>query len=428
MKLTKTIVDSALAKEKDYLLWDADIKGFGLKVTKSGAKSYVFQYRTAEGKTRRYTIGKVSHLLTAEQARSKARELYSRTFAGDDPMQGKIDRKAAFTVNELLDDYLASTRFKDKAASTQYVDKGRIERHVRPLLGSAIADKLTASDVRAFQDAVTAGKTASTTKTKARGKAIVTGGRGTADKAVLILRAAYSWAISEERLTNNPCAKVEVLPPGKRTAIMESTDHYASFFKTLATMEEQLRIRPAAADALRFLALTGARRGEVVNMKWDYVNLRSGVVSIPANQHKTGRRTNEAKVIALSAGAREIIARQPDGNPDEFVFRPAKGTAEGIALSRIWITVREEAKLPADLTLHGLRHSVGSHLAMAGTSAAELMATLGHKQVSTTMRYIHFAEEARSTLAERAASVAMAGMAEASGKPKAEVLPIKRGK
>lgn len=88
--------------------------------------------------------------------------------------------------------------------------------------------------------------------------------------------------------------------------------------------------------------------------------------------------------------------------------------------------VRKEANFPDNLGLHGLRHSLASHLAMAGASAVELMEAMGHKQVSTTQRYIHFAERARTTLAERAASMAMAGMNEANGKQKAEVLPIKK--
>ena len=86
-----------------------------------------------------------------------------------------------------------------------------------------------------------------------------------------------------------------------------------------------------------------------------------------------------------------------------------KGTGT-LSLGPAWPAVRTDAKLPPDLGLHGLRHSIGSQLAMAGASNVELMEALGHKQVSTTLRYIHFAEQARSTLAERAASVAMAGL------------------
>jgi site-specific recombinase XerD len=92
------------------------------------------------------------------------------------------------------------------------------------------------------------------------------------------------------------------------------------------------------------------------------------------------------------------------------VFSPAKGDG-ALALSRVWRVVREEADLHEGIGLHGLRHSVASHLAMGGASAAEIMQSMGHRQLSTVQRYIHFAEDAQSLLAERAAKVAVAGMA-----------------
>ena len=125
--------------------------------------------------------------------------------------------------------------------------------------------------------------------------------------------------------------------------------------------------------------------------------------------------------------AQAIIARQPAGEPTDFVFKPAKGIG-ALSLARPWEQVRKEANLPAGLGLHGLRHSLASHLAMAGASSSELMEAMGHRQMSTTQRYIHFAERSRSTLAERGAVMAMAGLAEAEGKPKAEVVPMAKPK
>ncbi|MBK9026748.1 MAG: tyrosine-type recombinase/integrase [Propionivibrio sp.] len=88
----------------------------------------------------------------------------------------------------------------------------------------------------------------------------------------------------------------------------------------------------------------------------------------------------------------------------------------------------EKRQVRPHWALHGLRHSLASHLAMDGASSAELMESLGHKQVSTTMRYIHFAEKSKSTLAERAAATALAGLAESLGKPKADIVPMKKTK
>ena len=98
------------------------------------------------------------------------------------------------TVGELLDLYVASERFASNAASTQAVDKGRITRHLLPLLGNEFADNLTAQQVAKAHRAIKEGKTAARVKTKARGLAKVTGGEGAANKCVLLLSSAYNWA------------------------------------------------------------------------------------------------------------------------------------------------------------------------------------------------------------------------------------------
>lgn len=417
-EITKSAADSALPTDKMWILWDSNTSGFGMSIFPSGVKSFLFQYRTAEGRTRRITIGKFSETLTADQARKRAKEYYRIVLNGDDPLGEKQARRKAITVNELLNLYLASPSFAQKAASTQAIDRGRIDRHLRPLLGTTHADRLKADAIRRAQSAIAEGQTARNVKTGSRGLARVTGGQGTADKAVLALRAAYSWAVSENLLDDNPAKDVKVAQPGQRETIMEGTDAYADLFRTLSKMENEHRIRPPVADAIRFIALTGARRNEAASLLWSYVDLRAGQVTIPATAHKTGARTGKPRIISLPAEAQAIIARQPDGDPTDYVFRPAKGLGP-LALAKPWQQVRAEANLPDNLGLHGLRHSLASHLAMAGASSVELMEVLGHKQISTTQRYIHFAEKSRSTLAERAASMAMSGMADAEGKERA---------
>lgn len=424
-KLTKTEVDNLKPLAKDYFAWADDPKGFGVKVFTSGVKSFVFQYRTKEGISRRYTIGKLSDTLTVEQARKVAKDLYRDVLSGLDPMGHKQARREAMTVTQLCQRYMESPTFADKAESTKGVDRGRIERHVLPLIGNQFADMLTTDQVKRMKADITEGKTAGNFKTKARGLAKVTGGAGTANKAVLVLRAAYTWAIGENLLSANPAASVDIEQSGKRDTIMEDSKAYASLFSTLDKMENELRIRRPAADALRLIALTGMRRGEVTGLKWRHVDLQRGQIKFPPREHKTGKKTGDPKTILLPPQGVQIIHRQPDGKPEEFVFKSTKEGAQ-ITLTRDWHKVRAEAKLPESMVLHELRHSIGSHLAMSGASAVELMQALGHKQISTTQRYIHFAQEARSSLAERAAAMATAGMAEAQGKEKAEVLPMKK--
>lgn len=424
-KLTKTTVEREQPSDKERFLWDTELKGFGLKVFPSGAKSFVFQYRTAEGQTKRLTIGKLSDSLTTEQARKLARDFAFDVHAGGDPQGVKKARRESLTVNDLLDEYLSSPAFASKAESTKAVDRGRIDRHVRPLLGKEFADKLTPDDVKRAHKAVTEGKTAAKVKTKARGLARVSGGEGTANKAVLALSAAFKWGVEQHLVKANPAGKMKCWQTGQRDTILSDAADYKRMFTALQELEDEKRIRAPAADAIRFIALTGARRGEVTGLLWKWIDLKAGIVTLPPKAHKAGHKTGKPRVIALPAEAQAIIARQPAGKPDDYVFAPAKGDGP-LSISHDWPKVRERAALPANLGLHGLRHSIGTHLAMAGASAVELMETLGHRQVTTTLRYIHFAERARSTLAERAAAVAVAGL---KGEPdKAEVVQIAGGK
>lgn len=426
-KLTKTTVEAEQPGDKEKFIWDTELRGFGLKVFPTGVRTFVFQYRTPEGKTRRYTIGKYSDTLTTDQARKRAKDVEYEVRSGRDPMGEKQARRHALTVNELLDLYVASEKFANNAESTQSVDRGRMDRHLRVLLGKEYADKLTAEQVAKAHRAIKDGKTAARVKTIARGLAKVTGGEGAANKSVLLLSAAFSWAMQNKYVKSNPASTMKFGSSSVRDTIIKNADDYSRLFVALQKMEDEKRIRQAAADAIRFIALTGARRGEVTGLLWQWVDLKSGLVTLPPKAHKAGHKTGKPRIIALPAEAQAIIARQPEGEPDSRVFRPAKGDGP-LSLGKAWPTVRTEAKLPPNLGLHGLRHSIGTHLAMAGASAVELMETLGHRQISTTLRYIHFAEQARSTLAERAASVAMAGMTGSKGEAAGNVVPLKKDK
>jgi integrase len=105
------------------------------------------------------------------------------------------------------------------------------------------------------------------------------------------------------------------------------------------------------------------------------------------------------------------------------VFSRSKGDGP-VLLTKPWLAVRAEAGLPAGFGLHGLRHSIATLLAVGGAQAPEIMAALGHRQLSTVQGYIHFADKARAALAERAAAPALAGMAAATGAPNADVLAL----
>ena len=176
-KLTKSVIDRAQPGEADYFLWDGELKGFGIKIAKGGRKSFVCKYRVGHGRTaptRRMTIGAHGSPWTVDQARIEARKLLGRAANGEDPAGEKQDAKKQITVNQLCDLYLEQG-MATKKASTIITDKGRIERHIRPLLGKKRVSDVTRADIKRFMQDVANGKTATDVKTGLRGRAIVRG-------------------------------------------------------------------------------------------------------------------------------------------------------------------------------------------------------------------------------------------------------------
>lgn len=398
-KLTKRLIDSHPSVTVDSTVWDegdGSVKGFGVRVFPSGVKSFCLVYRDPYGKQRRYTIGKHGRDLTVDQARKVARELSADILRGADPAGNKVSTRKALAVNQLLDEYLKSAKFAAKADATRSADRGRLERHLRPLLGNQIVETLTIEDVRRAFSAIRDGKTAVDVKTGPRGRAIVRGGEGAARMSIRLLRAIFSWGVKERLIKDNPAQGIELGQDGRREVMLAAED-YQRLFRVLDQFEKEHRIRPAVADCLRVLALTGARRNEIAGLRWSEVNIKRGVAVLQS--HKTASKTG-AKEITLPSAVQAIITRQPKGAPDDYVFQPVRGSGP-LSLNKPWRAIRAAASLPSDMGIHGLRHALGTLMAIQGAEAPQIMAALGHTQISTTRRYINIADQAKAELMER---------------------------
>ena len=205
MKLTKRAVAGVERDPaRDVYLWDEEVRGFGLRVKPSGVRSFIVQYRNASGVSRRITIGQAG-ILTVEEARNLAKRALADVIKGGDPAARRSEDRRAMTVRQLCHAYLDAAekglilgkRGQPKKVSTLYVDRGRIARHILPLLGQRLVRDVAHSDVVRFMRAVAAGKTAADVRTGFRGRAIVEGGRGTATRTVGLLGGILSFAVSE---------------------------------------------------------------------------------------------------------------------------------------------------------------------------------------------------------------------------------------
>lgn len=399
-KLSKRTVDQAQPGSKNCLIWDEEIKGFGLLILPSGMKSYIFQYRTVEGRSRRVTIGKHG-AFTPDEARTRARDLqHAVLHRHEDPLEQKREQREALTCSQLFDTYLQSAMFATKAESTRKVDMGRITNHLRPHLGKKLLRHLTQEDVRRALNDI--------------------GSISTARGPIRLLKAILSWAVDEKYTKVNVAQEITIGPDGERTTILERSEDYEKLFRAIDDLEQSGSLRPTVADAIRVIAFTGARRNEIAALRWEHVDLKRGVITL--TKHKTARSSGKPRIIGLPAVAQAILAKQPPGGPQDWVFPPASGQGP-LVLNPGMRLIRVKAGLPQDLSLHSLRHSLASSMAMQGASAPEIMTAMGHTQLSTVQRYIHWARDGHQGLAEKAAA-GIVGAFQAS--PTAEVVPLRK--
>jgi hypothetical protein len=266
-KISKRIVDAAQAPSgaDRKFVWDSAVRGFGLMITAKGTKSYVLQYRTPEGQSRRLTIGRHGSPWTPEDARKKALELLRRVHDGLDPLDSKAHARRSMTIAELADMYLFEgvEDKPNKKASSWQTDRSNIERHIKPLIGSKIAKGLTKTEISRFQADVALGKTATDERTGPRGRAIVEGGKGIAARSLAVLSAMLSFAESRGLIPSNLAKGVRHYKSiSKERFLTESELRFIA--GALYALEDQAAIPPVASAAIKLLLLTGCRKNEIL--------------------------------------------------------------------------------------------------------------------------------------------------------------------
>lgn len=400
-KITKRSVDALKTPQNgEVLLWDTETKGFGVRVRSSGVKTYVFQYRMAGGRNaalQKYTIGKHGSL-TPEKARELA-EGYARLVKdGINPVDERNKDRQSMTMAELCDLYLAEG-CATKKASTVSTDRGRIERHIKPMLGRKKAKDITRADVQKFLQDVAAGKTACDVKTGLRGRAIVEGGKGTATRTVGLLGGIFSFAVDRSICEINPVRGVKRYKDHKNERFLSDRE-VTALGETLSTLEKSKAISPLHSAAIRLLLLTGCRKSEILSLKWSFVDFERGYLRLPDS--KTGE-----KAVPLGAPALQIFNGLP--RISEWIFPTMNGAGYMVSLPKAWERVREQAGLK-NVRLHDLRHSFASFGAAAGDSLLVIGKILGHKDSKTTSRYAHLSDDPVKSAADRISSAISAAM------------------
>ena len=392
VRISNRTVAALKGAETDQFLWDTDLAGFGLKATPAGRKVYVVQYRLGGGRTRtrRITIGSHGSPWTPDGARKEAKRILGKVANGEDPADERIALRKDLSIAELCDLYLTEG-VTHKKATTIAMDRCRIERHVKPLLGRRQISEITRRDIEKFQQQIVSGETRASSKTKPRGRSVVRGGAGAATRTIGMLGAIFAFAVERGLRPDNPVRGVRRAPDRKRERFLSSVE-LTRLGQALSRAEKE-SVNPLAIAAIRLLVLTGCRRNEVLTLQWDDVNIEGGRLRL--QDSKTG-----ARVVRLAEPARQVLIQLPRIAGNSYVFPSTTGDGHLVNLQKTWNRVRHDAELD-DVRLHDLRHTFASVAAGSGESLLIIGSLLGNKTASATQRYAHLSDDPVQDAAER---------------------------
>jgi integrase len=391
------------------ITYDADVAGFGIRVTANDARSFVLNY-VVHGRERRMTIGRFP-TWSATAAREQAKSLRRKIDAGVDPLDEEAAQRQAAeaartapTVQDLYARYEAE-HLPRKALRAADDDRSMWRKIVLPRLGSIRVADVSPADIDALHAAVSATRPIR------------------ANRVVEVVRKAFNLAIRWGWRTDNPASGVHRNHEEKRARYLSASE-ILKLSEALAAHKER-----TSASAIRFLMLTGARRGEVLGARWDMFDLEAGIWVKPS-AHTKQRAEHR---VPLSAPAVELLKQMRASGAGPHVF-PSVGGKPLTNLKRTWLSICQKAGLAEQVPkrnrrgqvplgdkgqpimiwrptarLHDLRHTYASILASEGLSLPIIGALLGHTQPQTTARYAHLLDDPLRAATERAAAVMTTG-------------------
>jgi integrase len=385
-RISKRTVDQIKPTGQEFVVWDSDLKGFGVRVRPNGTKSYIVSYRAGTGRaapTRKLTIGPIGKL-TPDQARNEARKAIAAVAMGSDPAADKGSVRRSLTIDELGRAFLEEHVRPKRKAATAYIYEHAIKAHIARRLGHVRIDQLTRPIVANFH--LHMKQTPSM-----------------ANYALAVIASMYSFAQKRGYITEgaNPAARIEKYPEQHRQRFLTgdelsrigealreaetigipwNVDETKPLSKHMPRLESRrTAFGPYPVAAIRLLLLTGCRLREVLDLKWSYIDFDRGIIFLPDS--KTGQ-----KAIILNAPALDVLASIPRAG--SYVIPGNDPEQPRHDLKKIWSAVCRRSGLKG-LRIHDLRHTFASVGAGSGMGLPIVGKLLGHTQPSTTARYAH---------------------------------------
>jgi integrase len=380
IKLTKSVVDAATFRAKEYELRDIAVPGFLLKVTPAGRKIFMLQYRTNPGERRKPAIGRFGEL-TVEQARSIAQDWLADVRKGKDPSAEKTAARDASSVKDLCTKFIEDYSKPKNRPRTVESNQGYIDRHIIPRLGTLKVREVTRSDVSSL--------IARMKKTPV-----------TANRVLSCLRKMFNmaevWGFRDDG--TNPCRHIPKYPENGKTRLI-TDDEMVRLFNYLERADVEGLEHPFLALGIRLQFAFAARMSEITSMEWDWVDFANRRVVWPDSKTGEISKPMSEDIVALLTNAPRL-----EGSPYVVpsIFKAERPMSQA-TYSRGWKRILERSEVP-HIGTHGIRHRATTEIANSGVPVKVGMQLTAHKTVTQFMRYVHTEDGPVRAAAETVAS------------------------
>ncbi|PXX07515.1 site-specific recombinase XerD [Nitrosomonas ureae] len=394
INFTKAIIDSLSIPEsgKRDTYHDKKTSGLQLRITSTGVKTFSVYRRIKRGEPERITLGRFPDM-TIEQARREAVRIATDISDGKNPAEVKRGHKAELTFSELFADYME--RHSKPKKKTWLEDQSQFKLYLDKSLGKKKLSSIDRKSIAHVHSSIT--------------KA---GYAPTANRVKALLSSVFGWAISAGLCEVNPVIGIKSNKENQRDRFLQS-DELPRFFKAVAEEPNSL-IR----DYILISLLTGARRSNVLSMRWKDINFNRAEWRIEETKNGT------PQTVALSPEALEILQSRRPSDSAVFVF-PGSGKAGHLMEPKKgWKRILERAGID-NLRIHDLRRTLGSWQAKTGASLAIIGKSLNHKNQNTTAIYARLdLDPVRDSINKATNAMMIAG----GIKDNAEVVKLKKVK
>ncbi len=397
-------------------LWDSRIRGFGLRVTAQGAKTFCLKFIDSHGKQAWMPLGPYTGEASLAAARARAGEFRTQIAEKLDP---RVELKKALdipTFDEFVVTHLAAQKAKLRTSSYNatmfYLEK----------IAAVEFKGLRINEVERFQvdalvEKVASGWRPGMKKGEKPKKATPTA----ANRFQAALSKLFTEAERKGLRTQgtNPCKLIEKKPEAKNRERFLTSKEIVALGKVLRTTletnakkpkTEQDKTVPYVVAAIKLLMLTGARLNEILGLKWSQVDKDRGVLRIENHKTSGKKGAKELPINSAVAAVLEDLEKLPTRElKGVWVIQGHKHKEHLVNLQRPWSRIRKAAKCP-DVRIHDLRHTFASFGVMAGLSLPEVGSLLGHSQPSVTNRYAHLDTDPRLQASEKTSAAIAAAL------------------